>query len=111
MYYLSFLFLREAKRIMKIDNALVERLAELSKLEFETEEKERIKTDLQNIFNLVEKLNEVNVEGVEPLIYMSEERNVLRKDVVQGEVPKVEALLNAPQKDSDYFKVPKVIKK
>ena len=111
MYYLSFLFLREAKRIMKIDNALVERLAELSKLEFETEEKERIKTDLQNIFNLVEKLNEVNVEGVEPLIYMSKERNVLRKDVVQGEVPKVEALLNAPQKDSDYFKVPKVIKK
>ncbi|HRN94903.1 MAG: Asp-tRNA(Asn)/Glu-tRNA(Gln) amidotransferase subunit GatC [Chitinophagales bacterium] len=111
MYYLSFLFLREAKRIMKIDNALVERLAELSKLEFETEEKERIKTDLQNIFNLVEKLNEVNVDGVEPLIYMSEERNVLRKDVVQGEVPKVEALLNAPQKDSDYFKVPKVIKK
>ncbi|MBX2908189.1 MAG: Asp-tRNA(Asn)/Glu-tRNA(Gln) amidotransferase subunit GatC [Chitinophagales bacterium] len=96
---------------MKIDNALVERLAELSKLEFETEEKERIKTDLQNIFNLVEKLNEVNVDGVEPLIYMSEERNVLRKDVVQGEVPKVEALLNAPQKDSDYFKVPKVIKK
>lgn len=96
---------------MKIDNALVERLAELSKLEFENDEKERIKADLQNIFNLVEKLNEVNVDGVEPLIYMNEERNVLRKDIVQGEVTKADALLNAPQKDSDYFKVPKVIKK
>ena len=96
---------------MKIDNALVERLAELSKLEFETEEKERIKKDLQNIFDLVEKLSEINVEGVEPLVYMSDEANVLRHDAVQGQISKAEALLNAPQKDSDYFKVPKVIKK
>lgn len=96
---------------MKIDNALVERLAELSKLEFNETEKQRIINDLQNIFDLVEKLNEVNVDGVEPLIYMSDEVNVLRKDEVQGQVPKSEALLNAPQKDSDYFKVPKVIKK
>ncbi len=102
---------REAKRIMKIDNALVERLAELSKLEFEAEEKERIKTDLQKIFDLVEKLNEVDVEGVEPLIYMSDEVNVLRKDEVIANTSKADALSNAPQKDSDFFKVPKVIKK
>jgi aspartyl-tRNA(Asn)/glutamyl-tRNA(Gln) amidotransferase subunit C len=107
----TLLFSREAKRNMKIDNALVERLAELSKLEFNETEKQRIINDLQNIFDLVEKLNEVNVDGVEPLIYMSDEVNVLRKDEVQGQVPKSEALLNAPQKDSDYFKVPKVIKK
>ncbi len=96
---------------MQIDNALVDRLAELSKLEFDNAEKERIKGDLQGILNLIEKLNEVNTDGVEPMKYMNEEVNVLREDVVKGEVPKADALLNAPQKDSDYFRVPKVIKK
>lgn len=96
---------------MKIDNALVDRLAELSKLEFDAAEKERIQNDLQKIFDLVEKLSEVNVDGVEPLIYMSDEVNVLRKDVIKDTVSKADALSNAPQKDSDFFKVPKVIKK
>lgn len=96
---------------MKIDNALVQRLAELSKLEFDATESERMQNDLQKIFDLVEKLSEVNVDGVEPLIYMSDEVNVLRKDEVKDTVTKAEALSNAPQKDSDFFKVPKVIKK
>lgn len=96
---------------MRIDNELVDRLAELSKLEFNETEKEKLKSDLQGILNLVEKLEEVNVDGVEPLIYMSDERNVFRKDVIKDTVTKEEALQNAPQKDSDYFKVPKVIKK
>lgn len=96
---------------MKIDNELVDRLAELSKLEFDELAKEGIKKDLQKILDLVQKLEEVNVDGVEPLIYMTDEKNVLRKDVVKDMVTKEEALKNAPQRDSDYFKVPKVIKK
>lgn len=96
---------------MKIDDELVARLAELSKLEFNAEETERIKKDLQGIFDLVEKLNEVDVDGIEPLIYMTNEKNVLRTDVPGEMVTKEQALLNAPQKDSDYFKVPKVLKK
>ncbi|MBL7801057.1 MAG: Asp-tRNA(Asn)/Glu-tRNA(Gln) amidotransferase subunit GatC [Chitinophagales bacterium] len=96
---------------MDIDNGLVDRLAELSKLEFNADEKERIKGDLQKILNLVEKLNEVNVDGVEPLKYMNDDVNVLREDEVKGQVSKADALSNAPQRDSDYFKVPKVIKK
>ncbi len=96
---------------MAIDNEMVERLAELSKLEFTDAEKAKLRNDMQGILNLVEKLEEVDVEGVEPLIYMSDEVNILRKDVVKDTVTKEEALLNAPQKDSDYFKVPKVIKK
>ncbi|HRG89525.1 MAG TPA: Asp-tRNA(Asn)/Glu-tRNA(Gln) amidotransferase subunit GatC [Chitinophagales bacterium] len=96
---------------MNIDDQLVDRLAELSKLEFDAQGKEGIKKDLQKILNLVEKLEEVNVDGVEPLIYMTDEKNVLRKDVIADTVTKEEALQNAPQRDSDYFKVPKVIKK
>ena len=96
---------------MKIDNELVDRLSELSKLEFDEQAKEGLKKDLQKIFDLVEKLKEIDVEGIEPLIYMTDEKNVLRKDVVKDTVSKEDALLNAPQRDSDYFKVPKVIKK
>lgn len=96
---------------MKIDNELVARLAELSKLEFDEQAREGLKKDLQKILNLVEKLGEIDVAGVEPLIYMTDEKNVLRKDVVKDTVTKEGALLNAPQRDSDYFKVPKVIKK
>jgi aspartyl-tRNA(Asn)/glutamyl-tRNA(Gln) amidotransferase subunit C len=96
---------------MKIDNELVDRLAELSKLEFDEQAKEGLKKDLGKILDLVKKLEEVDVEGVEPLIYMTDEKNVLRKDVVSDMVTKEEALQNAPQHDSDYFKVPKVIKK
>ena len=96
---------------MKIDNELVEKLANLSKLEFDEQAREGIKKDLQKILDMVERLNEVNVDGIEPLIYMSDEKNVLRKDVVKDTVSKEEALLNAPLRDSDYFKVPKVIKK
>lgn len=96
---------------MKIDNALVDRLAELSKLELDESSKETMKQDLQKIFDMMDKLNELNVDGVEPLIYMSDEVNVLRADEVKGQVSKEAALLNAPQKDSDFFKVPKVIKK
>ena len=96
---------------MKIDNTLVDKLAELSKLEFDEKGKESIKADLQKIVNMIDTLNKVNVDGVEPLIYMSDEVNVLRADEVKGQVPKEDALLYAPQKDSDFFKVPKVIKK
>ena len=96
---------------MKIDNILVDRLAELSKLEFDESSKETMKQDLQKIFDMMDKLNELNVDGVEPLIYMSDEVNVLRVDEVKGQVSKEDALLNAPQHDSDFFKVPKVIKK
>ncbi len=96
---------------MKIDDQLIDRLAELSKLEYANDEREKLKSDLQKVLDMVEKLEEVDVDGVEPLIYMTDEKNVLRKDEVTDMVTKTDALLNAPQKDSDYFKVPKVIKK
>ena len=57
------------------------------------------------------KLNELNTDNVEPLIYMTDEVNVLREDVVKTDMTQEEALKNAPKKDSDYFKVPKVVEK
>jgi aspartyl-tRNA(Asn)/glutamyl-tRNA(Gln) amidotransferase subunit C len=56
-------------------------------------------------------LSEIDTEGVEPLIYISAEVNVLRVDEIKHEVSQENALKNAPQKDSDYFKVPTVLRK
>ena len=95
---------------MKVDDKLVERLAHLSRLEFADEAKTKMKSDFEKILHFVEKLEEVDTDGVEPLVYMSSETNVLRLDKVKGEVSQKEALKNAGGKDTDYIRVPKVIK-
>jgi aspartyl-tRNA(Asn)/glutamyl-tRNA(Gln) amidotransferase subunit C len=96
---------------MKIDNALIEKLSDLAKLEFDDVSKKEIKEDLNKIIRFVEKLNELDTDGVEPLTYMTEEINNLRDDVAMITISKEDALKNAPEKDSDYFIVPKVLKK
>jgi aspartyl-tRNA(Asn)/glutamyl-tRNA(Gln) amidotransferase subunit C len=68
-----------------------------------------MRQDLEKILEMCEKLNEVDTEGVEPLIYMSDNENVLREDEVVQSISHEDALKNAPKKDSDFFRVPKVI--
>jgi len=96
---------------MKIDNETVDKIAHLARLEYENEAKERIKMDMNNMIGFIEKLNELDTSNVEPLIYMSDEVNLLRDDIVRQEITQDEALKNSPKHDSDYFKVPKVIEK
>jgi len=94
---------------MKIDSKTVDKLADLAKLEFDEEGKKEIVNDLNRIVEFVEKLSELDTSNVEPLIYLSEDRSVMRDDVVKQVITQQEALKNAPVKDSDYIKVPKVI--
>ena len=96
---------------MKVNNKLIQDIAKLSKLKFDDSAKEKMKADLEKMLAFVDKLNEIDTEGVNPLIYMSEEVNVLREDKVSEEISQEDALKNAPEKDSDYFKVPTVFKK
>ena len=96
---------------MKVDNQLIEDLARLAKLKFDKQAIEKMKADLENILGFVDKLSEIDTEGVDPLIYLSEELNVLRADEIGEEITQEDALKNAPEKDSDYFKVPTVLKK
>jgi len=96
---------------MKIDSKTVDKLADLAKLEFDEEGKKEIIKDLNRIVEFVEKLSEIDTSDVEPLIYMSEDTNIMRDDVVKQEITQQEALKNVPVKDSDYIKVPKVIDK
>lgn len=94
---------------MKIDRELLNKMAHLSRLEFDERDADRMREDMTAIVEWVEKLNEVDTEGVEPLTTMSHEVNALRDDVVKDHLSHERALLNAPKKDADYFRVPKVL--
>ncbi len=96
---------------MKITEEIVQHIAHLSRLEFEGEEKEQIRQDMDQIISFMEKLREVETDGVESLIHMTNEVNKLREDVAKQTITKEEALINAPKKDSDYFRIPKVLSK
>ena len=96
---------------MKVDENTVNKLADLSKLEFDEGAKKEIIEDLNKILSFVDKLNELDTDNVEPLIYMTEETNILRKDKVVRKITQAQALINAPEKDSDYILVPKVLDK
>lgn len=97
---------------MKIDNATLDRIAELARLDVsDPARREGLLKDMQRVIDFVEELNEVDTAGVEPLIFLTDEADVLRDDVATTELTKQQALMNAPVKDSDYFKVPKVVDK
>ncbi len=94
---------------MKIDDQLISRLELLARLRLSDAEKDRLKTDLNSILAMVEKLNDLDVDNVEPLVYLNEALNRPRKDEVQNQVSREEALRNAPDQDGKFFRVPKVI--
>ncbi len=96
---------------MEVNNKLIQNIAKLSKLKFDSSAEEKMKADLEKMLAFVDKLNEIDTEGVDPLIYMSEEINVLREDEISENTSQEDSLKNAPVKDSDYFKVPTVLKK
>jgi len=96
---------------MKISNETIDHIAHLARLEFEGEKKEAIREDLQRIISFMDKLQEVNTDSVEPLIFMTDEVNHLREDIVHETLTQDEVLLNAPKRDSDYFRIPKVLNK
>ncbi len=96
---------------MNINDELVDKLADLARLEFNALEKKAIKKDLEQMIDFIDKLNELDTTGVEPLLHMSNNINILREDETQGMINRDEALKNAPLHDEQFFKVPKVIRK
>lgn len=94
---------------MKIDKTTLDKIAHLARLEIGEKDAEKMMEDMSRIVSFVEKLNEVNTDGVEPLTTMSYEVNALRADIVKDQLEKPDVLKNAPDKDDSYFRVPKVI--
>ena len=96
---------------IKVTQDLIDNLSELSKLNFDQKQNQQIKFDLEKMLEFVNTISQINTDNVEPLVYVNEETKLLRKDEVKDSLSQTDALKNAPEKDSDYFKVPVVLKK
>ncbi|MEO7482117.1 MAG: Asp-tRNA(Asn)/Glu-tRNA(Gln) amidotransferase subunit GatC [Ferruginibacter sp.] len=96
---------------MIVNEALIDKLAKLSRLSFNAVEKKSIQQDLEKMIAFVEKLQEVDTSGVEPLSHMAGQQNVTRKDIVTVGPSQEDALKNASGSGDGFFKVPRVIKK
>ncbi len=96
---------------MEVNIELIDKLSKLARLEIKPEEKDRLLNDMQQMIGFIEKLQELDTTGIEPLVHLTEEINQLREDEVKGSVSRAEALQNAALKNDTFFMVPKVIKK
>lgn len=94
---------------MSINKETLKKIAHLARLEFDKKSEERMLKDLNNMLSFVEKLQELNTDNVEPLQSMTFESNQLREDKVKEHLSRKDGLKNAPKKDAEYFRVPKVI--
>ena len=94
---------------MKIDDKLIEYLAELSRLELSDEEKEARKSDLNDILAYMDKLSELNTDDAPEMTHPFEAANRFREDIVTNEDRREAILSNAPEAKGDYFKVFKTV--
>ena len=94
---------------MKIDKSTIKKIAHLARLEFDEDGVEKLSKDMSQILDWVDQLNEINTDNVEPLTTMSSEVNVMREDVQGTHLDHEAGLKNAPKRDEDYFRVPKVL--
>lgn len=94
---------------MEINRDLILKLESLAQLELTESERLHMQTDLQNILQMVNKLQEIDTEGLEPLVHLGTSQVSLREDVAGNQLTTSQALQNARVKDDQYFLVPKVI--
>ncbi len=94
---------------MIVNDKTVEKIAHLARLELSKVQTTKMKEDMNSVLGWMDKLNEINTDDVKPLIHMSDEINVLRDDEEENLISHEQGLKNAPKKDSNYFRVPKVV--
>jgi aspartyl-tRNA(Asn)/glutamyl-tRNA(Gln) amidotransferase subunit C len=95
----------------KISLEQLQHLGRLARLDIVPEERQALLRDMEKIVQFVEKINELEIENVEPLIHLTAHPSEPRPDVPHTPLPKELVLRNAPRADSDYFRVPKVLEK
>ena len=95
---------------MDINKEKVKRLAKLARLSFNEIEMDGMVDDLKKILKFINKLDEINTDGVKPLIHIHDKVNILREDKTSHIDIKASILKNAPSHNSDYIKAPKVLK-
>jgi aspartyl-tRNA(Asn)/glutamyl-tRNA(Gln) amidotransferase subunit C len=96
---------------MEISKEQIKHLAHLSRLELSDSEIDATQDDMSKILDFVAQVEKLDLDGVEPLTQMSKSVNVMREDATANMITKEEALKNAPDANSDYFRVSKFGKK
>ena len=94
---------------MSIDLKTVKHISKLSRISLDEEKAKKLETDLNSIFKWIEQLNELNTDNVEPLNSVAETKLRLRKDEIKSNDIRDEILKNSPEKNKDFFVVPKVV--
>ena len=94
---------------MSIDLKTIKHISKLSRISVDDKKAEKLATDLNSIFDFIEKLNELKTENVEPLTSVAETTLKLRPDEVKSTNLREQIIKNSPKDNEDYFVVPKVI--
>ena len=92
-----------------IDDATIEYVGILAKLELSDEEKEQAKKDMASMLDYIDKLGELDTTGIEPMSHVFPVQNVMREDVVTNGDGSEETLANAPERHDTSFVVPKTV--
>lgn len=87
----------------------VEHIALLARLSLTEEERERFGSQLSSILSYVGKLNEIDTSGIEPTSHVLEMKNIMREDELRSSLPVEDALMNAPDRSGNFYRVPKII--
>ncbi|HIR27863.1 MAG TPA: Asp-tRNA(Asn)/Glu-tRNA(Gln) amidotransferase subunit GatC [Candidatus Choladousia intestinigallinarum] len=93
----------------RISDEIIEYVGILAQLELSGDEKEQAKEDMEKLLNYIDKLGELDTEGIEPMSHVFPVKNVFRQDQVTNGDAREEILQNAPQKKDGAFKVPKTV--
>jgi aspartyl-tRNA(Asn)/glutamyl-tRNA(Gln) amidotransferase subunit C len=94
---------------MKLEKKQIEHVAHLARLSLSSEELEKLTIQIDNILSYVQKLDELDTQGVATTTHAFSVCNAFRDDVVQVSLSQGEALMNAPQQSDQMFQVPKII--
>ena len=87
----------------------VKHIADLAKLDFSEDEYSELTKDMNSILKYMNKLNELNTDGIEPLLHPGEMFNENREDIAVKGISKKDAFLNSKNNDDDFFIIPKII--
>ena len=94
---------------MTLDLKTVKHISKLARISVDEEKANKLAGDLNSIFEFIEKLNELNTENVEPLTSVANTTLRFREDEVQSQNIREKILSNSPDKNEDFFVVPKVV--
>ena len=109
MYFSDIMIVFEYSYHMTIDLKTVKHISKLSRISIDDHKAKKLSNDLNSIFSFIEKLNELDTKNTEPLTSIAETTLKLRKDEIKSENIREDILKNSPDKNKDFFVVPKVV--